>query len=163
MGSSRTSRRVISDSIAKRRLDHSQASSHLPRSCPWREADIGGDCHFAVEPRGGPSGYRLVRLIAALRKPWNRRCRPRRVTRQCHSVLRQRSQCSRVTIHSITSSAPTSTLCGTVRPSALAAFMLTTSSSLVDCSNGMSPGFVPLRILSMKLAERRVIAVKSPW
>ena len=88
--------------------------------------------------------------------------------RESHSevseaVLRQRSQCSRVTIHSITSSAPTSTLCGIVRPSALAAFRLTTSSSLVACSNGMSPGFVPLRILSMKLAARRDIAAKSPW
>ena len=38
--------------------------------------------------------------------------------------------------------------CGIVRPSALAVFRLITSSNLVGCSTGRSPGFAPLRILS---------------
>src|SRR5204863_1146302 len=49
--------------------------------------------------------------------------------------------------HSITSSAMASSLSGTVRPSALAVLRLTTSSSLVGSSTGMSAGLAPLRIL----------------
>ena len=37
---------------------------------------------------------------------------------------------------------------GTVRPSALAVFMLITNSNFVGCSTGRSAGLVPLRILS---------------
>jgi len=51
-------------------------------------------------------------------------------------------------LYSITSSARTSNEGGTVRPSALAVFMLITSSNLVGCSTGRSEGLVPLRILS---------------
>ena len=50
--------------------------------------------------------------------------------------------------HSITSSAATSRVAGTVRPSAFAALRLITSSNLVGCINGMSLGFAPLRIWS---------------
>src|SRR6516162_5646098 len=57
--------------------------------------------------------------------------------------------------HSITSSARASTFDGTVIPSALAVVRLMTSSKLVGCSTGMSPGFVPRRILSTKSAVRR--------
>src|SRR5262249_52903500 len=57
--------------------------------------------------------------------------------------------------HSITSSARASTFDGTVIPSALAVVRLITSSNLVGCSTGMSPGFVPRRILSTKSAVRR--------
>jgi hypothetical protein len=42
-----------------------------------------------------------------------------------------------------------------VRPSALAVFVLMTSSNLVGCSMGRSAGFAPLKILSAKLAARR--------
>src|SRR5262249_40671091 len=59
------------------------------------------------------------------------------------------------TLHSITSSAMASTFDGTVIPSALAVVRLMTSSNLVGCSTGMSPGFVPRRILSTKSAMRR--------
>ncbi len=38
------------------------------------------------------------------------------------------------------------TACGTVIPSALVDLLSITSSSLVDCSNGISAGFSPLRI-----------------
>jgi len=50
--------------------------------------------------------------------------------------------------YSITSSARTSNEGGTVRPSALAVFMLITSANLVGRSTGRSEGLVPLRILS---------------
>jgi hypothetical protein len=50
--------------------------------------------------------------------------------------------------YSITSSARESNEGGTVRPSALAVFMLITSSNLVGCSIGKSAGLAPLRILS---------------
>src|SRR5262249_42363304 len=48
--------------------------------------------------------------------------------------------------HSITSSARAKNVSGTVRPSALAVVRLTTSSNLVGCSTGRSPGFAPRRI-----------------
>ena len=50
--------------------------------------------------------------------------------------------------HSTIWSARASTDCGIVRPRALAALRLITSSNFVGCSTGRSPGFVPLRILS---------------
>ena len=40
-------------------------------------------------------------------------------------------------------------------PSALATFMLTTSSNEVGCSTGMSAGLMPLCTLSTRSAERR--------
>src|SRR5262249_54565860 len=46
------------------------------------------------------------------------------------------------TSHSITSSARASSVCGTVRPSALIAFWLTASSNLTGCSTGSSASFV---------------------
>src|SRR6266536_3072931 len=55
----------------------------------------------------------------------------------------------------ITSSARCSKDCGIVRPSALAVLRLITSSNLVGCSTGRSPGFAPLRILSTYVAARR--------
>jgi len=41
-----------------------------------------------------------------------------------------------------------------VNPTALAVFMLTTSSNAVGCWVGRSPGLAPFRILSTKLAAR---------
>src|SRR5262249_15105006 len=48
--------------------------------------------------------------------------------------------------HSITSSAATSSLSGTMRPSILAVGTLMTSSNFVDCTTGKSAGFAPLRM-----------------
>src|SRR3990167_2940196 len=45
--------------------------------------------------------------------------------------------------HRITSSARSSSSGGTVRPSALAVFTFITSSNLVGCSTGRSPGLAP--------------------
>ena len=51
-------------------------------------------------------------------------------------------------IHSITSSARTSSEGGTAMRRTLAVLRLITSSNLVGCSTGRSEGFAPLRILS---------------
>jgi hypothetical protein len=59
------------------------------------------------------------------------------------------------TAHSIKSSARTSSVGGTMMPSAFAVFKLMISSNLVGCSIGRSAGFAPLNILSMKRAHRR--------
>src|SRR4051794_35499193 len=57
--------------------------------------------------------------------------------------------------HSITSSARSSSVGGTIRPSALAVLRLIRSSNLVGCSTGRSAGFAPLRILSINAPARR--------
>ena len=55
----------------------------------------------------------------------------------------------RAAVHySMTRSARSSSDGGIARPSAFAVFRLITSSNLVGCSMGRSPGFVPLRIRS---------------
>src|SRR5262249_60087539 len=57
--------------------------------------------------------------------------------------------------HSITSSAMTSSVDGTTRPTALAVVRLRTRSNLVGCSTGISLGLVPRKILSANSAARR--------
>src|SRR5262249_59888466 len=81
--------------------------------------------------------------------------RSRQVPRTCHRRLLQQNRpkadsCSAANsgLYSITSSARTSSVDGTLRPSALAVLRLMTSSNLVGCSTGSSEGFAPLRILS---------------
>src|SRR6516165_9827977 len=76
-----------------------------------------------------------------------RRERPRRRAAQQRDEL--------APLHSITSSAATSSLSGTLRPSTLAVVRLMTRSNLVGCSTGMSAGFAPRRILSTKSADLR--------
>src|SRR6516164_6274493 len=82
----------------------------------------------------------------------HRLLRPRR-HRPCRRTTEQRDELA--AFHSSTSSARASTVAGTSRPSALAAVRLMTSSNLVGCSTGMSPGFAPRRILSTYSAARR--------
>jgi len=60
--------------------------------------------------------------------------------------------------YSITLSALISSDCGMVMPSALAVLRLITSSNVVGCSTGSSPGFAPLKILSTNAAARRNLA-----
>src|SRR5207253_641446 len=82
------------------------------------------------------------------------RCeRPRR------SAANQRDELA--TVHSITSSAATSNLSGTGRPSALAALRLITNSYLVGACTGRSPGFSPLRMRSTYPAARRNRSTRS--
>ena len=49
-------------------------------------------------------------------------------------------------LHSITASAATSSLSGTVMPSILAVEALMTNSNLLDCTTGNSEGIAPLRM-----------------
>ena len=53
-------------------------------------------------------------------------------------------------VHSITLVACTKNELGIFIPSVLAVFILTINSNIVACSTGISPGLVPLNILSMK-------------
>ena len=64
-------------------------------------------------------------------------------------------------LYSINSSARASSVRGMIKPRALAALRLMTSSNLVACSIGRSAGLAPLRILSTKVAARRYIGMKS--
>ena len=57
--------------------------------------------------------------------------------------------------HRITLSARASTLGGIVRPICFAVLRLITSSNLVGCSTGRSPGLAPLRMRSTYVAARR--------
>src|SRR5205085_10734671 len=63
--------------------------------------------------------------------------------------LRLHSDYERAASHSITSSARTSKVDGTARPSALAVLRLITSSNLVGAWTGRSPGFAPRKMRSM--------------
>src|SRR6266481_3309333 len=63
--------------------------------------------------------------------------------------------CSNNRDYSITSSARASSVGGIAKPIALAVVRLITSSNLVGCSIGRSPGFAPRKILSTYSAARR--------
>jgi hypothetical protein len=63
--------------------------------------------------------------------------------------------------YSITSSARTRIGGEIAIPIALAVFRLTTSSNLVGCSTGKSPGFAPLAIMSTNSAARLNMEAKS--
>src|SRR5262245_6823554 len=98
----------------------------------------------------------LAERCQAIRWRWSSRAQPsdnryRRLLRPCRQWPRrsraaeQRDELA-PSHHSITSSAATSSLSGTVRPSILAVEALMTSSNLLDCTTGKSAGFAPLRI-----------------
>src|SRR5262250_3194513 len=70
-------------------------------------------------------------------------------------------RCGRDLRYSVTSSAMASSVCGILRPSALAVLRLMTSSNLDGCSTGRSEGFAPLRILSTYPAARRYRSPRS--
>ena len=78
------------------------------------------------------SDHRHRRLLRARRE------------RPCSRAAEQRDELA--PLHSITSSAATSSLSGTVRPSIRAVWWLMTNSNLVDCTTGRSAGFAPLRM-----------------
>ena len=59
-------------------------------------------------------------------------------------------------LYSVTSSAATRSVWGTVKPSAFAVLRLIMRSNLVGCSTGRSLGFAPLRILATYMPARRV-------
>src|SRR6516165_6349961 len=77
-------------------------------------------------------------------RPLGRRLRPHH-ERPRRRAAEQRDE--RAAIHSITSSAATSSLSGIVRPIAFAACRLMSSSNLLDCTTGRSAGLAPFKIL----------------
>src|SRR5262249_1706082 len=83
---------------------------------------------------GAEIADRRDRLLLPAHREWP--CRSR--------TAEQRDELAPVA-HSITSSAATSSVCGTVRPSILAVETLITSSNFDDCTTGRSAGFAPLR------------------
>jgi hypothetical protein len=72
--------------------------------------------------------------------------------RPCRRAAEQRDELA--SLHSITSSARNRNESEIVNPSALAVVRFMTRSNLVGCSTGMSAGFAPRRILSMKSPAR---------
>src|SRR5262249_34602844 len=91
-------------------------------------------------------GNAIVQLRRVQKPDYGHRwlLRSRRERPRCCRAAEQRDELAPP--HSITSSARASSVGGTVRPSALAVFMLMISSTLVDCCTGMLAGFSPLRI-----------------
>src|SRR5262249_26976965 len=89
---------------------------------------VGGRVHEYADP---PCVLSLLRA---------RRERPRR----CRRAANERDE--RAPLHSITSSARTSSAVGTVSPNDFAVFRLIISSTLADCCTGRSAGRSPLRI-----------------
>jgi hypothetical protein len=89
---------------------------------------VRGDCHEDADP---------THPISLLR-PRRERPRDRRAAEKRDELA--------AAAHSITSSAATSNLSGTARPSALAVLRLMTNSNLVGCITGKSAGFSPLRM-----------------
>src|SRR5262249_3683817 len=105
------------------------------------------ECIHAVCPFGGryavkDADHRHRRLLRA------RRNRPR-----CRRAAEKRDELAPAH-HSITSSARRTRLSGTVRPIALAALRLMTSSNLVGNSSGRSATLAPRRMRSTKYAAR---------
>src|SRR5262249_60523682 len=74
------------------------------------------------------------------------RSRPDRPRRRRATEQRDELAAHDLRAHSITSSAATCSVGGTVRPSALAVLRFITNSNLVGCKTGKSVGFSPLRI-----------------
>src|ERR1700730_198906 len=77
---------------------------------------------------------------------------PQRIDAVCQELTHAAQQTSR---HSMISSAVARSVCGIVRPSAFAVFILMTISSLVGHSTGRAPGLAPFKILSTNMAARR--------
>ena len=94
-----------------------------------------------------PSSAELAAEVATMER--------RRTDDALWSVDAARAIRDSASVHRIKSSARSSSDFGTVIPSAFAVLRLITSSNFIGCSTGISPGFLPLKILSMKLANRK--------
>src|SRR5215831_8397366 len=111
----------------------------LDKACFLQALAEGSHEVSGVSERGVPqeTNNRHRRLLSARRE----RPRDRR-------AAEERDELAAFQAHSITSSARSRNDSGIVRPSALAVVRLITRLNLVGCSTGISPGFVPRRILS---------------
>src|SRR5262245_518514 len=104
---------------------------------------------LAAQSLGKNASNRIGRSASGER--YHHRYRPRRIVlrprrhRPRRRAAEQRDELAAAD-HSITSSAATSSLSGTVTPSIRAVSALITSSNLFDCSTGKSAGLVPLRM-----------------
>src|SRR5262249_21780290 len=87
-----------------------------------------------------------------------------RVPNACFHLI---TLCARVLLdlrlcgHRITLSALANTFGGIVNPICLAPFRLMMNSNFVGCSIGRSAGFLPFKILSMKIVARRQLSGMS--
>jgi hypothetical protein len=149
--------------VAKGVFTHPQSSCHIAKVVltirhDSRQIPIASDAQPFHTSRGflhwrfayaGPAVRAARHHGAGVRKPSHKRkCPDSRGTSILPSGADVVSLPQQPYLYSITSSARISNEGGTVRPSALAVFMLITSSNLVGCSTGRSEGLVPLRILS---------------
>src|SRR5262249_32906733 len=107
-------------------VDQTRFTQALPKRCHT----IGVGLRRAGAEK---ANHRHRRLLRARRERPCRRC-----------AAEQRDELAAP--HSITSSAATCSVGGTVRPSALAVLRFITNSNLVGCKTGKSAGFSPLRI-----------------
>src|SRR6516164_2380611 len=114
--------------------------------------DVAGFLQTLAE-RANEVRIRSGRSAMKITDHWNNRSLRARRERPCGRAAEQRDE--RAPLHSITSSAATSSLSGTVRPSALAVLRLITRTSLTGAWTGSSFGFAPLRMRSALIAARR--------
>ena len=152
----------------------SRASSQMPPPSLELHAPLGLQrSDYSRDFRSAKQGSRLVCTVAILRRPcplWvkSRHSAATFVMSALPPKADIGSTCQDVRFvpkadilhcgrdcYSITSSARASSVGGISRPSALAVVRLMTRSNLVGCSTGISPGFVPRRILSTNSAARR--------
>jgi hypothetical protein len=151
----RCSREVVREFAAARFL----AANLLPRAgrCQRQYAPILTASLSRSETRLSIRSSRKHRLhadhldlqrVCCRRLSWLRRRLPSCGKRPCDRCRAEHSDELAALHHSITSSARASSVVGTVKPSAWAAFRLTTSSYLVGACTGRSAGFAPLRMRS---------------
>jgi len=134
-GAGRAGRRVLHSGRVEGRAPAALiVLSELEILAPAVHADGNvADAGPGVEPGAQRPERAVVRGHRASREPNGRPEEPTALVEHAYSMIR---------------SARPSTDCGIVSPSALAVFILITSSNFVGCSIGRSAGFAPLRILS---------------
>ena len=145
---------VAWSSISSKAASNPGRTSRVPVNCrPKVAICTASSCSVPYEKRSSVGiGFLSVRVVH--RSTGNATERAGSVS--CQSPFqRHLRDSSRSRSYSITRSARTRIDGGIVKPSALAVFMLITSSNFVGNSTGRSPGLAPLRILSTKYASRQ--------
>jgi len=134
-------------------------SSYRGCQCNWlphrRNRDGNSTCKLGVRVFTQPGSNSEVRPPERqVRSTPNNR--PRRTAPACPGCAMKRlTHRSKWRRYSITSSASASKIGGMAISNARAVLRLMTRLNLVGCSTGISPGFTPCRILSVKSAARR--------
>ena len=144
--------------ISQQRLASPARNSHAVRASRDPRRTTGPFATSATTGQRARPTYPARVLLPKLPQDAERDARNRRTNSKhgaavCASVF---TRWLGVTVtHRITLSARNSTDSGSVMPRALAVLKLTTSSKLVGCSIGRSPGLAPLKILSTYPAALR--------